>query len=170
MAEDDASNEEFHDDALELMREDAINTVERLMRKHDAHQKKAIQMMQLNGVVISILIAGSSQIQIQNGLNFLLYLGPTLFLISAIFSGIALRGHKLSIGLDPNQIEQHIKEGLTKTQYLLWHLVVFYENAIDSLYEKTNTRAKWIRLSIYAFLGALCTTITGIIIRYALPP
>lgn len=167
--EDDTSNEGFDDDALELMREDASKTVERLMQKHDAHQKKAIQMVQLNGVVISILVAGASQIQIQSGLNLFLYLGPALFLASAVSSGIALKGHKLSAGLNPDQIEQHLEAELTKTQYLLWYLVVFYDNAIDSLYEKTSIRAKWIRGSVYAFLGALCATTVGIIIRYAPP-
>lgn len=167
MTEDDTSNGEFHDDTLELMREDASNTVERLMRKHDAHQKKAMQMVQLNGVVISIFIAGISQIQ--DGLNWLLYLGSALFLGSAIFSGIALRGHKLSVGLDPIQIERVIEGELTKTQYLLWYLAVFYDNALNSLYEKTSTRAKWLRCSVYAFLSALCVTTVGIIIRYELP-
>jgi len=169
MTDEDDSTPEFNDGALELMREDASKTIERLMRKHDAHQKKAIQMVQLNGVVVSLLVAAASQIQIQNSLNCFLYIGPALFLGSGVFSGIALRGHTISAGITFDQIKQNVEADLTRTQYLLWYLYEFYEDATDSLYEGINTRAKWIRRSVYSFLGGLAVTTVGIIIRYAPP-
>lgn len=154
---------EFDDETLQLLREDAGKTVDRLIQKHDAHQKKAVQMIQVNGVVISLLLAAGTQIS----LNVLLILGGVAFLGSALLSGWALRGRKIDVGLAPQQVTAHIQHEISKTQYLRWYLEGFYSDAFNDLNSKTNTRARRVQFSVYAFLGGLVLTASGIIIQFA---
>jgi len=167
MTDEDNPSSEFDDDALELMREDASKTIDRLMQKHDAHQKKATQILQLNGVTVSVLLAAASQAELSNSPNCLLYIGPSFFLISGIISAIALRGQTLRAGISFDQIDKNVEAELTKTQYLLWYLYEFYGEAAESLYEKLETRKSRTELAVNTFLIGLLITAGGIVIRYA---
>lgn len=168
MADEDGEefpHDEFSNDMLELMREDATQTIERSLRKHDAHQKKAIQMVQINGIVISILIAAASQVPLQTNFNTLLYVGPGFFLTSAVVAGVTLRGHNLAVGISPNQITRNIDSDLSKTQYFVWYFNEFYQEAITDISDKTSSRATIVKWSVYLFLAGLIVTTAGIIIR-----
>lgn len=151
----------FHDEALRMMREDASKTLDRTLQKHDSHQKKAVQIIQVNGVVISLLLAASTQI----ALNIWLMAGGSLFVISALAAGYSLRGTNVAVGLSPSQITANIEHELTETQYLRWYLEHFYYQAFPDLNEKTADRARRVRRSLYAFLGGLILTTSGIIIQ-----
>lgn len=163
MADDekDEPDLEFHNEALRMMREDASKTLDRTLQKHDSHQKKAVQIIQVNGVVISLLLAASTQIT----LNLWLMAGGCLFVISALTAGYSLRGTNVAVGLSPSQITANIEHELTETQYLRWYLEHFYHQAFPDLNGKTADRARRVRWSLYAFLGGLLLTTSGIIIQ-----
>lgn len=160
-AEEFETDLEYDNEALMLMREDASKSLEYLLRKHDAHQKKSAQIIQINGVVISLLLAAGTQV----GLNIFLLIGGFLFVTSAIVSGFALRGTLISVGLSTDQISSNIDEEINKNQYLRWYLEGYYHEAFTDLSDKTSKRAWCVRYSLYAFLAGLVLTATGIVIQ-----
>lgn len=161
-SEDPGTDLEYDDEALMLMRQDASKTLERTLQKHDAHQKKATQLIQINGVVISLLLAAGSQV----GLNCLLVLGGASFVISALLSGYALRGARLKIALSSEQIASNIEAELTKNQYLRWYFEHFYYQSFKDLNKKTTKRAERVRNSLRAFLGGIVLIAIGIVIQF----
>lgn len=168
--EDGDPDEDSYIEALELMHDEGVRTIDFIQRKHDAHQKKAMQILQLNGVAVSVILAGASQINLQNGLHPTLYLGPGLFLVSAILSGFALRGDTLSMGFSTDLINRKVtEEEVGKKQYLLWYLTEYYPETASHLNSAVSNRGKHNERAVYAFLAGLIVTASGIIMRYAPP-
>lgn len=160
-ADDSEPDLEFDDEALAMMREDASKTLDRTLQKHDGHQKKAVQLIQVNGVVLSLLLAAGTQIRP----NLSLLAAGVLFVGSALLSGYALIGTKVNIGLDPEQVTANIEAELDKNLYLRWYLEEFYYPAFNDLSDKTADRARRVRYSLYSFLGGLLMTVVGIVMQ-----
>lgn len=149
--------------AMEYAREDATQTLERAIAKHEGHGKRAIQLVQVNGIVLSILIAAASQVQVAQFSTIFLITTPLLFLFSGGVALYAYRSQTLPIGLPAAEVQKILDNELSADQYLYWYLSNHYEELIGTVVSKTSTRAAYVEYAIILFFAGLLVTIGGVI-------
>jgi hypothetical protein len=148
---------------MEYAREDATQTLERVIAKHEGHGKRAIQLVQVNGIVLSILIAAASQVQLAQFPTIFLVIAPLLFLVSGGIALYAYRSQTLPIGLPADEAQKILNHELSADQYLYWYLSNHYEELITTVVTKTNTRAAYVEWAIIVFFVGLLFTTGGIV-------
>jgi len=173
MSKDKKSNEpdrvEIPDtEVLKQSHDDAKSAIERGMNKHGKHASKAIKMVQLNRLVISVFVAGTSQIDLSNFAQILMYVGGVFFFASSLFALRAYKTQSLPIGISPTDIDTVNNNNLSEDQYLHWYTTEYYPETISQIIEKAGIRADNIEYSIYAFFAGLLTISVGIIIQLAI--
>ena len=153
--------------ALQLTHDDAKSAIERGLNKHGDHASKSIKMVQINGIVISILVAGASQITFSRYTYILTGLGAVSLFLSSFFALRAYTSQSLSIGISSEDIGRINNNNLSEEQYLFWYLTEYYPDAVDEIKEKIEKRADNVGYSIYTFFIGLLFIAAGVIIKFA---
>lgn len=149
-------------EGVKLAREDANNTLDRAFEKHSAHQTKSVKILQLNGVVVSILLAGVSQINLTPTLISILLASVSLFFISSVCSIFGLSGDDLTIGISQSEVNVILDKVESEEQYLIWFLEEKYKPILSEVVEKTDSRSNYVEVSVWFFFGGLLLLAGGI--------
>jgi len=154
-------------EALRLTHGDAKSAIERGLNKHGDHASKSIKMVQINGIVISILVAGASQMKFSTYVYILTGLGAVFLFLSSFFALRAYTSQSLSIGISSEDIDRINRNNLSENQYLIWYLTEYYPDAIGEIKRKIEKRADNVEYSIYAFFVGLLSIASGVIMQFA---
>lgn len=165
--EQEVINEREHDVAtLQHAHSEAQQTLDRVLQTFPDLAGKAIQIIQLNGIVLTIIVAVSTQtaparysITLLTG--SLLVLGMGLFLISTLAALAAYWSHSVGAGYETSSTA--IDHKLNEVEYLLWVLPK-YHALINDAKTKANRKDNLIRFSIIAFSGGLILFLTGVLL------
>ncbi|MEE6210378.1 hypothetical protein U3A55_09435 [Salarchaeum sp. III] len=155
-------------EALRHLHDDTRSAIERGLDKHGGHASKAIRMVQVNGVVISIFVAGVTQVEIHPNLHVSLYLGAALLFASTLFALKAYRSQTLPIGISLSEVEKIDRNNLSETQYLYWYTHQYYPGTIETIKNEVEQRNREVEYSIFSFLLGILVIAVGILIQFVL--
>ena len=159
-----AAERRDHDaDALERAHEDAQLTLDQTLQSFSDLSGKAFRLIRLNALVLTILVAITSQITVSRFVNVPSVASLLLFLWSGTAALFAYLTTTFNRGFEATTFEKAVKYRLRKTEYLRWVLVQGYPKWIADGAEKVNRKELWIRRSLVAFIAGITALLAGIL-------
>ena len=154
-------------DAMKLAYEDANRSIETSIEIHQGHSNKAIQLMKTNGLMLTIILAATSQVDISQFLNLATLAAVLSFFLSSMLAGFGYFGQDVLFGIGKDGIQSIFDKKLTKKQYLAWRLTKVYPSQIDNIQDNVDTKTTFIKLSISSLISGLILIFVGILIPIA---
>lgn len=155
------------DSALPAAVRESQRTLNQALQVHSEQTKKAIQMAQINGIIITALIAIISNFDFSDLLNSLLSIGGVLFAVSTVLAVFGTRGQSMTIGIGTQDFDSLIEYDLDNDQYNLWMLNEGYRSWIEEGRKKVARKRNYVRWSILIFLVGLLIVMTGFFISFS---
>lgn len=150
-----AQRQDLDADALERAHEDAQFTMEQTLQLFSDLSDEAFRPVRLNAVVLTILIASASQVEVESYVNVFSVAAVFLFVGSALF---ALGGYLITTvhrGIDTETFDRLTAYKLREEEYLNWILTLGYPEWIESGVAKVDRKEQWLRRSLVALLAGL---------------
>lgn len=148
-------------EALGHAHSDAQLVLEQTLESFSNLSDKAFRLIRLNGLVVTILVAMSSQIPVEKYLNVSLVASVTSFIASASFAVVAYRIQTVDGGIRTEAFQKLTQYKLREKEYLDWVLTKGYPKWIIDGVRKTNRKDRWIRYSLFAFAIGIVTLLAG---------
>lgn len=154
-----------HDiETLRRLTDDSQKVLDHQLTKFGDLSTKAIQLVQVNGLIITILVAASSQVTLTDYLNLVSGGSVVLFGISTVFAALAYRTDAIDVGHGTMVIDTTLSRGLDEGEYLHWLLSDLYPELIEDATDSVNRKGHWLSIAIRAFLAGLVTLPAGILL------
>jgi Ca2+/Na+ antiporter len=158
-----AKRRDFDADALERAHEDARFTLTQTLQLFSDLSGKAFRLIRLNALVITILVAVASQVRVRTYVNVLSVASLLLFVASTLFALVGYLVTTVDRGIDAATFDKLTEYKLRESEYLNWILTLGYPKWIDDVVEQIETKERWIRRSLVAFLAGITTLLVGIL-------
>lgn len=155
------------EEKLELLRhlhEDSKRLYDELLRTYESTADKAIKLAQVNGVVLTILIATAGIIGLDTWINPLTIFGTFLFVVSGMIAVFAYRTIKIGIGVHIEDLVYILEKDHTELDYHQWMVEDLYPEMIPDAMYIVDQKGAWVDRSILAFGWGLIILFTGIIL------
>ncbi|USZ68219.1 hypothetical protein NGM10_00400 [Halorussus salilacus] len=156
-----STNRSLDTDALAHARADAQVVLEQTIQTFTDLSDKAFRLVRLNGLVVTIVIAISSQIETKAYVNVASLASILLFICSALFAIIGYRIRTIDGGISTDAFQKLTSYKLREKEYLNWVLTLGYPKWIADGVQKTNRKERWIGYSLLAFLGGMAMLLAG---------
>jgi len=117
--------------ALPAAVNEAQRTLDQALQTHSEQSKKAIQMAQINGLILTLLVAIIANFDITGVSKFLVFAGGGFFTISIVIAVLGTMGHTMTIGANPIDFDKIFRHELNDDQYRLWLLDQGYRPWIE---------------------------------------
>ncbi len=114
---------DLNPETLKLLRDDLQRTHQESLTNVGELSTKATRIIQLNGLVLTILASVASQITLSEYLNRGSLISVSAFVCSILLAGIAFRNKPVKTGPQKSLAEDTIENNFSETQY---HLQVTY--------------------------------------------
>lgn len=157
-----AKRRDLDADALGRAHEDAHLVLEQTLQLFSDLSDEAFRLVRLNALVVTILIGIVSQVRTPTHVNVFSVASVLLFVASALFG---LAGYLITTvdrGIGTTTFAKLTEYKLRETEYLNWVLTLGYPKWIGNAVERVETKERWIRRSLVAFLAGLATLLVGI--------
>lgn len=139
---------------------EAQRTLDEGLNIHSEQTNKAIKMAQINGVIITALIAIISNFKFGYLMHLVFVLSGVCFTTSTILAVLGTRGQSMTIGIGRNEFDKIIEYDLSKKHYNLWMLNHAYREWVEEGQHKVGRKRAYVRFSIAMFLcGVVIVTI-----------
>lgn len=134
-------------EALKYAHIDLRDSANRVLDTFSHTADKAIEMVKLNGIMISILVAASTQVEEPSQyINIATWISASLFLISILLGLIDYLSRSVITGLRTQ--ERLIERKLTEEEYLRWVVQEEYDRWLQSLLSTHQRKARYVQASI----------------------
>ena len=124
---------------------------------------KAFRLVRLNALVLTILLAITSQVRVARFVNLLSVASLLLFLASSLFALVGYMTTTIDRGISTGTFDKLTTYKLRKKEHLNWVLTLGYPKWIADGIEKVDMKEKWIRRSLVAFIAGITTLLAGIL-------
>lgn len=152
---------------LELLRHlhgDSKRLYDELLRTYESSADKSIKLAQVNGVVLTILIATAGVIGLDTWINPLTIFGTFLFVVSGMIAVFAYRTIKMGIGVHIEDLVYILEKDHTELDYHQWMVEDLYPEMIPDTMDIVDQKGAWVDRSILAFGWGLIILFTGIVL------
>lgn len=150
--------------ALQRAHSDAQLVLEQTLETFSDLSDKAFRLIRLNGLVLTVLVAVSSNVQdIQLYINTPSVSSILLFISSILFAVLGYMTRTVDGGVSTNAFDKLAEYNLREDEYLNWILTLGYPKWIDNGVEKSDTKEQWIEYSLIAFLGGITMFLAGML-------
>jgi hypothetical protein len=143
---------------------DAQLVLERTLDTFTELSETAFRLIRVNSLVMTILLAGASQVRTARYLNALTVGAVVLFVVSVLFAVVSYTSRRIESGVGPDVFETAVRYRLSEAEYLDWMLSEGYGNWIERGIAENDYRERWIRYSFVAFLTGMVALIGGTIL------
>ncbi|WP_132060558.1 hypothetical protein [Halorussus amylolyticus] len=151
-------------DALDSAHEDARLVLEQTLRLFSDLSNEAFRLIRLNALVITILVAVTSQVTVRLYSNVSSVASLLLFVASTAFALAGYMTTTVNRGIDTRTFGKLTTYKLDQTEYLNWVLTLGYPKWIADGVRKTDRKEQWIRRSFVAFFAGFATLLAGILL------
>lgn len=159
-----ASQRELDARALGHAHGDAQVVLEQTLQTFADLSDKAFRLVRLNGLVITILIAIASQVELKAYANIPSVASLLLFISSTLFAVLAYKIQTIDGGISTEAFQKLTAYKLREKEYLNWVLTLGYPLWITDGVRKSNQKEQWIRYSLLAFLGGIVMLLAGMLL------
>ncbi|MFC7079968.1 hypothetical protein [Halorussus caseinilyticus] len=151
-----AEERDLDPDALERAHSDAQLVLEQTLQTFSDLSDTAFRLVRLNGLVLTILVAVSSNVRnLRTYVNVLSVGAVLLFIGSAFFATLSYTRQTVDGGVSTDAFDKLTEYKLREDEYLNWVLTLGYPKWIENGVEKSDEKEQWIEYSLLAFLGAI---------------
>jgi len=152
-----------HDiETLRQLHSDAQRVLDEEIQTFSDLSSKAIQLAQVNGLILTILIAVANQVSVTAYLNILTGLGTVFLLVSTVLSVWAYSTHEIDVGIGPGVIDRTLEKRPSEAEYRYWILSGVYKDSMADAKMRADKKGTKVRWAICSFLGGLLTIFAGI--------
>ena len=155
---------DLNPETLKLLRDDLQRTHQESLTNVGELSTKATRIIQLNGLVLTILASVASQITLSEYLNVGSLISVSAFVCSILLAGIAFRNKPVKTGPQKSLAEDTIENNFSETQYLLQVTYRGYAEWIEEADQVITERAKFIQWAIYSFILGILALLAGIVL------
>lgn len=159
-----AKQRDFDSAALVRAQSDAQFVLQRTLETFSELSDKAFRLIRMNGLVITVLIAAASQVNVPTYTNTLTVGSVILFIGSVFFAVLAYMTQTVDGGVNVGAFRKLATYRLKEVEYLHWILTNGYPEWIENGVEKGNRKERWIRSSLIAFLAGFTMLISGMLL------
>lgn len=146
--------------ALPAVVNEAQRSLDQALQTHSEQSKKATQMAQINGLILTILVGIAADFDVDGMSKYLVFGGGGFFTISTIIAVLGTRGHTMTIGVNPTDFDKVFRHNLNDDQYRLWILNRGYRKWIEDGKAKVAKKRTLVKWSILTFLfGAILVAV-----------
>lgn len=148
---------------LVVLHDDLTRVLDRHIDAHADLSTRPIQLIQLNGLVLTIVVALVSEFQSGLFVSPLGQLGVVLLVLSTV---VALAGYRLrAVELGPGTtVARHaLSYRMTAREYLWWMTKKGTPRFIESVSAHNDRRSRYVQWSLYLFLAGLFALLVGIL-------
>lgn len=124
----------------------------------------AFRLIRVNALVMTILLAGTTQVRTSYYVNVLTIGAVALFVISVLFALLSYTSRRIESGVGPAVLKIVSGYRLSEAEYLDWVLTEGYGNWIERGIAENDYREQWVRYSLVAFLAGMVALIGGTIL------
>lgn len=140
---------------------DLVRSIDHVLGTFPDIADKAIEIVKLNGLVVSILVAASTQVEDPMMYTHgLVYISAILFFISSLFGLIGYLFQNVVAGLGTHT--RLIEMKLTEEEYLQWVINDQYDDWLQEILKKQRRKALYVQVAVITFVLAISTFFIGI--------
>lgn len=165
--ENEGFEEKLDDETLESLLQDARFSYQQSLNNLTELRDKAIAMIQINGVVLTILASVTTQIDVPEYTNKLTIFALLGFTISIVVAGISIRSRQVGGGIRESTVDSVIERLLSPTQYYLFMIKKEYAPHNRQALNEIKSRKKEIQISVVAFIIGVIFLMAGTIFSIA---
>lgn len=148
-------------ETLRTVQQDINQTLERHLQALPAISNKALQIIRLNGIILTILLAVSSQVEnIEIYLNLLTGIGLVSLGLSTIVALVGYRSVEATIGLGANDIEFILRTKMKEEEYLK-RSISDTARWVEQAERKNAKMSRIVKCSLRIFVFGLLLTVIG---------
>lgn len=151
-------------ETLKLLRNDLQRTHQEALTNATELSTKATKIIQLNGLILTILVSVASQVTLSEYLNVGTLISVVAFICSMLIAGIAFRNQSIKMGPRKPVAEDTIENNFSEIQYLLHITYRGYADWIEDANEVIDERSKFVQWAIYSFVLGIIALLVGIVL------
>jgi hypothetical protein len=155
---------EIDDSALKQVHTDIIRTLNRSLDVQVKLGDKSIQLVQIDGLLLTILVGAGVQLGFGPYMNLLTASGVILILVSMCAGVAGYLTKQVHIGIGPEDIEVVSEYNLSESEYLHWVTSRGYSQWVRESETTNNRKEKWVQIAIFALLIGMILIVAGIVI------
>lgn len=151
---------EYDIEALRQANSNVERTINQVVRSFPQTANKSIEIVKLNGIVISIFVVSAQLNNELYSLNRLVIGSIILFGISILTGLLGYMSQNIIIGLKTQKVL--LRRKLTEEEYLRWLLEEEYDRWLEQALSKHRRKSILVQISLTTFVAALITFLVGI--------
>jgi hypothetical protein len=149
-------------ETLRVVHQDLQQALERHIQALKAISRKSLQIIRLNGIILTILLAASSQVRnLDPYTNWATNLGLGLLLLSTLIALFGYRSVDIALGTGPEDAKFTLRAKMVEKEYLE-KSIRGNIRWIEEAEEKNRKRGRIVDLSLRVFVAGLVLFIFGI--------
>lgn len=151
-------------DTLRRLNDDLRISHQEGLRNSTELVDKGVKVIQINGLILTILASISTQVEAAEFINFLTVISVGFFILSILLAGYSIRNRTVERGIGKESISTVIENQFSEKQYLLWANTRGYIDWMETTDDLIDARGRQVQKSIFSFILGVIALIAGTVL------